>query len=81
MRRWCRVHGGLLGLLLGLALAVSACAVHYTKPGASVKDFEVDKARCDYEVSTTTASNPSLVTYYDLMKKCLAARGWRPTQS
>jgi hypothetical protein len=45
MGKRCRVHSGLLGLLLGLALAVSACAVHYTKPGASVEDFEADKAR------------------------------------
>jgi hypothetical protein len=63
--------------MLTLALTLTACTTHYQKPGATTADFEADKARCDYEASSVAMPSMSLVTYYDLMGKCLAARGWR----
>jgi hypothetical protein len=70
----------LLRFLTSLALAVTltACSVHMTKPGATTADFEQDKATCDYQVSAVSIPAMSLVTHYDLMQKCLKARGWTP---
>lgn len=62
-----------------LALLLSACSTHFVKPGATTADFEVDKAQCDYQVSAVSMAHMSLVMHYDLMHKCLLARGWRPS--
>jgi len=61
-----------------LAFILIACTTHYTKPGATTADFEADKATCDYQASAVAIPSLSLVTYADLMGKCLRARGWRP---
>jgi len=66
-----------LGMLI-LAVSLTACSTHFTKPGGTTADFEADKAQCDYQVSAVSMANMSLVMHYDLMHKCLRARGWQP---
>lgn len=77
-----------------LLLSLAACApTYYTRSGASVADFERDKAQCDYETSLATTnqghglgyrtvvgeSAAHILTKLDLIKKCLIARGWQET--
>ena len=64
---------------LTLATSLTACSTHFTKPGGTTADFEMDKAQCDYQVSAVSMANMSLVMHHDLMHKCLKARGWRPS--
>ena len=74
--RWKVLVQCLAGLVLTLSL--TACSTHFTKPGGTTADFEQDKAQCDYQVSAVSIPSMSLVTHYDLMHKCLRARGWQP---
>jgi len=62
---------------VALSLMLMACSTHFSKPGGTTEDFEQDKAQCDYQVSSVSIPSMSLVTHYDLMTKCLRARGWR----
>jgi hypothetical protein len=46
--------------VIAIALFTTGCTRTYVKPGATVYDFERDKAQCEYEAAAATAnfSNP-----------------------
>lgn len=70
--------------VVALALAASACATKWVKPGATEQELAQDQARCEIdtenEFADATRGVKALGSYVDrrgYLERCMIARGWR----
>jgi hypothetical protein len=70
--------------VIAFALALSACATKWAKPGAGEQELAQDQARCEQdtenEFADATGGLKGLGSYVDrrgYFERCMIIRGWR----
>jgi hypothetical protein len=70
--------------VVAVALALSACATKWVKPGAGEQDLLADQTSCEQDAEAAFANDGSrlkaLTTKLDkkgAFERCMIARGWR----
>lgn len=67
-------------LIMALSLMLSACATHWSRPGATQNDLASDQATCDYEAMKATAAVDNAVAAGMregmITSACMRSKGW-----
>lgn len=65
-----------------ISVFLAGCAQgKWTRPGATVSDFEADKKQCIYEINLNSKDSGNPFIAVMLMKQCLEARGYTQSAS